>query len=261
MKIKKFHVDAFTDKLFAGNPAAVCMLDSFLDDEMLARIAAEHNLAETAFVVKGKDSFHIRWFTPTVEVELCGHATLAAAYVIFNHTNHQGDVVQFQTQRSGKLHVMRSKEKYILDFPSDEPMALDKTGAMDMGIENEDFIVLKGRTKYLVILNSEKEIRELKPNLKRLRELELEGVIYSAPGESADFVSRFFCPKIGIDEDPVTGSAHTVLIPYWAKRLNKTDLSAEQLSARGGNIVGSIQGDRIHMAGSAILYSEGEIFI
>ncbi len=261
MKITKYHVDAFADRLFEGNPAAVCLLEKYADDDLLKAIAAEHNLAETAFVVKQQDHFLIRWFTPTVEVDLCGHATLAAAFVLFNHTSFEGDIIHFKTVKSGSLYVTKRDQHYVMNFPSDIPVRIADTQQINFGVGNAILELYRGKSKYLAILNSEEELHDLNPNMSVISNLDLEGVIFTAPGNDYDFVSRFFCPKIGIDEDPVTGSAHTVLIPFWSERLKKETMTARQISHRGGTVYCTLLNDRVEIAGNARLYSIGELFL
>ena len=261
MIIRKFHVDAFTDHLFGGNPAAVCMLDHFLSDDILKAIAAEHNLSETAFVVAKDDYFEIRWFTPRIEVDLCGHATLAAAYVLFNQLHYKNDRIHFQTKTNEDLFVMKNDDLLTLDFPVEEPVISANVSELNFGIDEEILGVWEGRTKYIVLIESERQLSALRPNIEQLKTLDKYGVICTAQGDRADFVSRFFCPKIGINEDPVTGSAHTLLAPFWSERLNKNKMIAHQISARGGKLHISIKDDRVYIGGQAKLYSAGEIFL
>jgi PhzF family phenazine biosynthesis protein len=261
MIIKKYHVDAFADRLFSGNPAAVCLVEEFLSDDLMIKIAAEHNLAETAFIVAKNNHFLIRWFTPTVEVDLCGHATLASAYVIFNHSGYTGKTIHFQTQTSGSLFVHEADDIISMDFPVDIPIRLTNHETVDLGLSYHVPELHRASTKYLAVLNSEKEIHALNPHMESLMNLDREGVIFTAPGDEVDFVSRFFCPKIGIDEDPVTGSAHTVLIPYWSDRLQKKSLIGRQLSYRSGTVYCQMNGDRVQISGHATLYSQGEIYL
>jgi PhzF family phenazine biosynthesis protein len=261
MTLPLFQIDAFTDRLFSGNPAAVVPLDSWLSDEVMLNIAAENNLAETAFYIPTEDGFHIRWFTPTVEVDLCGHATLAAAYVIFTVFNHPADTIRFDS-RSGELLVESKDGWFTLDFPIDPyhvavaPPALAESLHAAVILE-----VHKGKTDYLVVLDTEEEVRNLEYDIIVLSTIPARGIIVTAPGDEVDFVSRFFAPQSGIDEDPVTGSAHTTLIPYWAEKLSKTTLTAKQLSQRGGYLKCELQGDRVKIGGQARLYLKGEIEI
>lgn len=248
-------MDAFSDSLFSGNPAAVCPLDEWLPDELMQQIASENNLAETAFFVRQEDGYQIRWFTPLVEVDLCGHATLASAHVLFNHLNFPGDRIRFDS-KSGPLYVSRSQEMITLDFPV---AAFDRTGPPDglsdaLGVKITE---VYQSTDYLVLLNSEDEVRDAHPDFSRLALIPARGIIITAPGESADFVSRFFAPAVGINEDPVTGSAHTFLVPFWSQRLGKTELTAKQISARGGVLYCKLRGDRVEISGRAVTYLEG----
>ncbi len=257
MKIKLYQIDAFTQKLFHGNPAAVCPLEIWLDDDILQAIAAENNLSETAFIVpRGKD-YHIRWFTPAVEVELCGHATLAASYAVMHELEPGREFVTFHSQ-VGALHTAKKGDGYVLDFPissfesCEQPLLLtDALGVQPTAVYRSN--------KYLVILDSEKTVRELKPNMELLKKLDLTGVIVTAKGDYVDFVSRYFAPKKGIDEDPVTGSAHCLLAPYWTEQLGIHKLKAQQLSKRGGEMLCEVQGDRVFLTGHAKLYLKGQI--
>jgi PhzF family phenazine biosynthesis protein len=261
MKIPIYQIDAFTSELFSGNPAAVCILDEWLDDVRLQAVAAENNLSETAFLLKGNDGFEIRWFTPVTEVALCGHATLATAFVVFNCLEWLEDIVHFQSRRSGVLSVARNKELYEMDFPARPPSKQNIPERLVDALNHTPLEVLGTATDLLVILEDESIVRELKPNFPLLMQIERRGTIVSAPGDGYDFVSRFFAPHIGIPEDPVTGSAHCVLIPYWAKRLSKRQLHARQVSKRGGELFCEDRGDRVGIAGKAVLYLEGTITI
>ena len=235
--LKIFQVDAFADRVFTGNPAAVCVLDEWLPEETMQAIAMENNLAETAFTVMESEGYHIRWFTPEVEVALCGHATLATAYVLFNYYNFPGTVISFSTEQSGLVSVEKEEDGLLtLDFPVDPPVEMAAVNQLNeaLGIAPEK--TLKGRTDYLLIYSDEQQIRKIDPNLSLLNQVDARGVIVSAPGDDVDFVSRFFAPQSGVPEDPVTGSAHTTLTAHWAAVLNKDVLSARQLSRRGGNL-------------------------
>jgi PhzF family phenazine biosynthesis protein len=253
-----YQVDAFSTRLFSGNPAAVVLPERVLPDEMMQAIAAENNLSETAFVEKEGKGYRIRWFTPTLEVNLCGHATLAAAHVVFNHLGHSESTVSFSS-RSGLLYVRREEKRLYLNFPSDAfdvvvpPSLLENA----MGVTPEE--VYRGRDDYLVILDAERSVAELNPEMTKLSQVPARGVIVSAPGDDSDFVSRFFAPQCGVPEDPVTGSAHTTLIPYWSRRLGKEDMRARQISPRGGDLVCKNLGDRVEIGGCAITYLVGEI--
>lgn len=260
MKLTIYQIDAFAEKVFSGNPAAVCMLGSWLEDEIMQQIAQENNLAETAFLVKNKSRYEIRWFTPEIEVDLCGHATLASAYVLFRFFENDCTHLEFFSPRSGILIVDKSDDGYLtLDFPADETVFLDEIDAITKAIGVAPLKTIKGKTDYLLIYSSQKEIELISPNFHLLDQLNCRGVIVSSPGDEVDFVSRFFAPKCGIPEDPVTGSAHTTLTPYWSKVLGKAKMTAKQLSPRGGNLNCENLGDRIKIAGKAVLYMVGEI--
>jgi PhzF family phenazine biosynthesis protein len=261
MKQKIYQIDAFADQVFSGNPAAVCPLEEWLSDEVLQNIAMENNLAETAFYVKQGDQYQIRWFTPTVEVDLCGHATLATAYVLFNHENHGGDTITFYSPRSGNLTVTKNGDMLTLNFPTDliEPVELDEE--LISGLNLKPRLGLKGKTDYLLIYDKEEDIRNLTPDFNLLSKVNARGIIVTAKGEEVDFVSRFFGPQVGINEDPVTGSAHTSLTPYWAKQLGKSELTAMQLSARKGYLECKHLNDRVEISGKGKLYLSGEIFL
>ncbi|MFQ5586502.1 MAG: PhzF family phenazine biosynthesis protein [Thermodesulfobacteriota bacterium] len=258
MELTLYQVDAFADRLFSGNPAAVCPLKAWLPNATLQAIAGENNLSETAFYVPAGEGFQIRWFTPTTEVELCGHATLATAHVIFNHTGYGEDSIRFAS-RSGDLTVARDNNCLVMDFPSQPATPCGAPDGLVEGLGREPDEVLAS-ADYMVVFGNEEEILALQPDFEGLRSLDLRGVIITAPGREVDFVSRFFAPKFGIDEDPVTGSAHCTLAPYWAARLNKTRMTARQLSKRGGEIVCEVRrGDRVALAGRAVTYLEGTI--
>ncbi len=257
MKIPLYQIDAFTGRVFGGNPAAVCPLKEWLDKGLLQAIAQENNLSETAFFVPAKHGYHIRWFTPVAEVDLCGHATLASAYVIFNITNPSLSRVSFES-RSGMLTVSREGDLLIMDFPSQPPRPCDVPTDLLEGVRKRPLEVLCSED-FFVVFSKEREVRELEPDMARLKKVPLRGVIVTAPGEDADFVSRFFAPKYGIAEDPVTGSAHSALTPYWASRLEKKTLKAYQVSKRGGELLCSDHGERVMIAGRAVKYLEGTI--
>ncbi|MCX6237524.1 MAG: PhzF family phenazine biosynthesis protein [Bacteroidia bacterium] len=259
MIIPIYQVDAFTDRLFLGNPAAVCPLDFWPSDDILQNIAAENNLPETAFFKKRDNLFEIRWFTPFAEVELCGHATLASAYVLFNHLNYNGDHLTFDSVYSGKLEVYKKGEYLTLDFPADtiEPTLPPDHLFKSMG--SKPLEIWKGKTDYLLYYPSQEDIEEIKPDFNLLRKIEARGIIVTAPGYDCDFVSRFFAPLIGVNEDPVTGSAHTTLVPFWAHRLNQLKFKARQLSARGGFLKCQLTGDRVLISGKACTYMIGSI--
>jgi PhzF family phenazine biosynthesis protein len=260
-KLQLFQVDAFTDTLFSGNPAAVCVILDELSENTMQSIAAENNLAETAFIRSIGDDYEIRWFTPTVEVDLCGHATLAAAYVLFNCLAYSHNEIAFHSMKSGILKVSRQQDWLFLDFPTDtlkQVEWIDEIGAC-IGIAPKE--VYKGRTDYLAVLQSEQEVKTLKPDISLIARLYARGLIVTAKGDRVDFVSRFFAPQVGVDEDPVTGSAHTSLIPLWHKKLGKTQMSAKQLSKRGGTLNCMYQGNRCLIGGQSKLYLTGHILI
>lgn len=259
MKLKIYQIDAFTDRVFSGNPAAVCPLDEWLSDELLQQIAKENNLAETAFYKKQENQYQIRWFTPKVEVDLCGHATLAAAYVLFNHENFDGNVIDFYSPRSGQLTVRKQNEYLTLNFPVDSYERIELSENLINGFDITPIKALKGKTDYVLVFENEDQIRNLKPNLQQISKLGGRGVIVTAKGDAVDFVSRFFAPQSGIDEDPVTGSAHTTLTPFWSNQLGKNELSAIQLSERTGFLKCKFLGDRVEISGQAKLYLTGEI--
>lgn len=260
MKLPIYQVDAFADRLFAGNPAAVVPLEEWLPDTLLQQIAMENNLAETAYFIRTTDGFHIRWFTPAVEVKLCGHATVASSHVIVHHLGWKEPLIRFASL-SGELRVTHANGLFTLDFPSDHaPVATPPAGLME-GMGDEPLEIYQGKTDYLLIYRSEEDIRRLTPDFAALAKVDARGIIASAPGDSCDFVSRFFAPRVGINEDPVTGSAHTLLTPYWSKRLNKIRLQARQISPRGGDLMLEYQGERTQIAGRAVEYLKGEIEI
>ncbi|MCL2156705.1 MAG: PhzF family phenazine biosynthesis protein [Methanobrevibacter sp.] len=261
MKYKLYQVDAFTEKLFGGNPAGVCPLDEWLDDDLLQKIAMENNLAETGFYVKRGDSYEIRWFTPEVEVDLCGHATLASGFVLFNHEGHLKDNIIFNSPRSGELKVSRKNDWLTLDFPVDEFQAIAISDELVNCFDKKPIEAFEGKTDYMLVFEKEKDILNIQAKLEIISKLDARGVIITAPGENVDFVSRFFAPQSGIDEDPVTGSAYTTLTPYWADKLNKTELSSIQLSRREGKLQCKLSGNRVEISGQAKLYLKGEIFL
>lgn len=254
-----YQVDAFTDRVFSGNPAAVCPLDGWLPDAVLLSIAAENNLAETAFFVKEGDGFRLRWFTPVTEVDLCGHATLASADVLFRVLGYPEPVVRFAT-RSGTLAVERRGDAYAMDFPVTAPEACEPPLALVEGLGLTPTATLKA-FDYVAVVDTEAAVRALAPDFTRLAALDLRGVAVTAPGDRVDFVSRFFAPAFGVNEDPVTGSAHCELAPYWSHRLGKTSLHAEQISPRGGTVRCELRGPRITLLGRAAHYMTAEITV
>lgn len=261
MKYKLYQVDAFTNTLFGGNPAAVCPLTEWLSDDILQSIAMENNLAETVFYVKFDDRYEIRWFTPTIEVDLCGHATLAAAFILFNYENHAGDSINFYSPRSGQLNISRYSDWLTLDFPADVFHETPISNDIIQCFDRQPLAAYKGKTDYMLVYENESDIRDIKPQFGAISTLQARGIIITAQGENVDFVSRFFAPQSGIIEDPVTGSAHTTLTPYWSEKLNKTEMSAMQISERKGYLQCKFLGDRIEISGQAKLYLAGEIYI
>jgi len=261
MQIPIYQVDAFSNQLFKGNPAAVCLLTEWLPDELMQNIAQENNLAETAFIVASGEGFKIRWFTPTVEVDLCGHATLASAHVVFHELGFSGEIVKFHSHRSGTLTVNKRDAELVLDFPCDTILQIDLEAIHGSGLSKAPKAAYKGKSDYLFIYDSEADIKALQPDFEALKIHPVRGIIVTAPGEKVDFVSRFFGPACGVNEDPVTGSAHTTLTPYWSSVLGKTTLTAVQLSQRTGSLTCTLKGDRVEIAGRSILYLRGEILV
>ncbi len=260
-KVKLYQVDAFTDKLYHGNPAAVVILENWIADELMKSIAAENNLSETAFVVNKGEYFEIRWFTPLVEVELCGHATLASAFVVFNILNYPNNIINFHSRKRGILTVEKVEDKIVLNFPADTIQKIDIPNLLIEAFNHTPIEAYKGKTDYLLLFNNQKEIESLEPNFAKIAESKVRGVMVTAKGTETDFVSRFFAPFVGINEDPVTGSAHTTLIPFWANRLGKTELTAKQLSKRAGDLTCELIEDRVKIGGNAVLYLIGQINI
>ncbi len=258
MKLPLYQADAFASGLFKGNPAAIVPLQKWLSNETMQQIAMENNLSETAFFIPEGNHFHIRWFTPKAEVKLCGHATLATAHILFNELNYPGDLLEFESL-SGILTVKKAGDKLQLDFPADFAQEVEPVDVFAEALGAQPTKTLKGRTDYLLLFDSEETIRTMKPNFHLLYQTDARGIMVTAQGNDVDFVSRFFAPGVGIDEDPVTGSAHTTLIPFWANRLNKNELTALQLSARGGQLWCTLSGDRVFIAGKAVTYLRGEI--
>lgn len=257
MTLPIYQVDAFADNVFQGNPAAVCPLERWIDDAILQRIAMENNLAETAFFVREETGYRIRWFTPTTEVDLCGHATLASAHVLFEHLGYTGNGITFAS-RSGPLHVRREDGLLCLDFPAQPPRPCPVPEPLINAFGKSPAEVLR-RSDYIVVFEDGVALCDLEPDFQALKRLDLRGVCITARHERYDFVSRFFAPNYGIDEDPVTGSAHTQLVPYWAARLGKSTLHARQVSPRGGELYCELRGDRVLIAGRAVTYLTGTI--
>jgi predicted PhzF superfamily epimerase YddE/YHI9 len=262
MQLPIYQVDAFTDKLFGGNPAAVCPLDAWLPDATMQSIAAENNLAETAFFVREGSGYALRWFTPAVEVDLCGHATLASGYVVFSRLEPGRDSVDFRTMKAGILGVSkRGAELLEMNFPSRPAQEAAPPPGLVAALGGTPQAVLRARN-CLVVYGSADEVAALKPDMAALGKVDCWAAIATAPGNNGvDFVSRFFAPAQGIPEDPVTGSSHCTLTPYWAKRLGKTELEARQISPRGGALRCTLNGDRVSIAGRAVLYLEGKISV
>lgn len=262
MKLTLYQADAFTEKVFSGNPAAVVPLQEWLPDQTMQNIAEENNLSETAFFIPDNQDFHIRWFTPTTEVNLCGHATLASAHVLFNHLGYPEPQIRFQS-KSDLLKVKKAGDLLVLDFPVSELKETDLPEKTLKAFNIKPEKCYKGREDLLFVYHEEKEIQSLQPDFLSLKTLGSRGVIATAPASDSafDFVSRFFAPGAGIDEDPVTESAHTMLIPYWAKKLGKNEMVARQISKRGGIIYCKNLGQRVEIGGKAVTFLKGEIVI
>jgi PhzF family phenazine biosynthesis protein len=261
MQLQIYQVAAFTDTQFGGNPAAVVPLTEWLDDSLMQKIAAENNLSETGFFVPVADGeWHIRWFTPAVEVPLCGHATLASAAVIRERLNHTQWPIKFQSA-SGALAVDFDGGSYVLDFPANKPVATDLPDGFVTALGREVLESYIGQNIYMVVLPDEAAVASLNPDFVALAERTEHGVIATAAGDRVDFVSRFFAPALGIDEDPVTGAAHCVLTPYWSARLGKKVLNARQISSRIGVLECEDHGDRVRLRGRAIFFMNGEISV
>ncbi|MDQ6953212.1 MAG: PhzF family phenazine biosynthesis protein [Mariprofundaceae bacterium] len=257
MKLPMYHIDAFADKAFTGNPAAVCPLDEWLPDDVMQSIAEENNLSETVFFIPTQQGFHIRWFTPVTEVDLCGHATLAAAHVLFHCLNYNKKSITFES-KSGILHVSRDDDWLVMDFPAQAPSPCPTPTAIEKSFGIKPIACLKSED-YIIVFEHEADILAARPDLAALKKLDLRGVIITSTSDSYDFVSRFFAPNIGIGEDPVTGSAYTQLAPYWSGKLGKPKLRAKQLSARGGELVCEVLNQRVLISGKAVKYMQGEI--
>ena len=260
MRLPIYQIDAFTDRVFSGNPAAVCPLDHWLDDAVMQAIAAENNCSETAFYVKEGEYYALRWFTPEAEVDLCGHATLGAAFVLFEMLGYADPCVVFET-RSGRLFVERDADgRLSMDFPAwiAKPFSVTERIVDALGARPAEMLATRD---FLAVFEDEDTVRGLTPDMRKVAGLDCMGLIATAPGREYDFVSRFFAPKVGIAEDPVTGSAHCTLTPYWSKRLGRHRLRAWQASARGGEVVCEHQGERVRIAGHAVCYLQGTIAI
>ncbi len=259
MTLPIYVVDAFADARFGGNPAAVCPLETWLPDQVMQNIAAENNLSETAFFVRGEEAYDLRWFTPAREVDICGHATLGSAYVISTYLDPEARRMVFRT-RSGELIVTREGERLTLDFPAAPPAPVERAAEVEAALGIAPQAVLAA-VKGMAVLESEAQVLAAEPDLQKVAALPEDGLIITAPGEDCDFVSRYFAPHAGIPEDPVTGSAHCVLTPYWAQRLGKTELTARQVSRRGGSLTCSLAGDRVLISGRVVPYLEGVIHV
>lgn len=259
MKLTIYQVDAFADAVFKGNPAAVVPLDDWLDDALMQNIAMENNLSETAFFVKTDSGYHLRWFTPDFEIDLCGHATLASAYIIKNFIEPHVAEISFSTQKAGVLKASAKDGLYTLDFPSRPPESCEAPANLLKSLGVSTAVEVLRSRDYFVVLPDEDAVRNAEPDFALIKELDAIGVIITAKGREADAVSRCFYPGAGIPEDPVTGSAHCNMVPYWAEKLGKTKLYCRQLSPRGGNLHCELNGDRVLMSGSCVLYLQGEI--
>jgi len=260
MKLTLYQIDAFANKLFSGNPAAVIPLEKWISDELMQQIAMENNLAETVFFVPNENDFDIRWFTPEAEINLCGHATLASSYVLFNILGYDKPRITFHS-KSGPLYISRDRETFTLDFPSWRPERItDYHDQLLASLGNPEIAGVYKYRDYLVELTNEEAVRRVQPDFTLMKKTG-EKVIITAPGKTVDFVSRFFAPVIGIDEDPVTGSAHSQLIPFWSYKLGKDKMQARQLSKRGGDVYCEQKGDRVLMGGKCVFYMKGEIEI
>ena len=260
MKLSIYYIDAFTNSLFSGNPAAV-IFSNLDNSKVMQNIAAENNLSETAFISYKDNKYFIRWFAPECEIDLCGHATLASAHVFFNYINNDTDIFEVHSKRNGVLKVFKNEDALYLDFPRDQlfPSTQHNEVFNSVGISPID--LYEGRDDLLAIFENKSDIENLNLNVEAIKNIDKRGLIVTAPGDDCDFVSRCFFPSTGVIEDPVTGSAHTSLIPYWSKKLNKNKLIAKQLSQRGGVLFCEHKNDRVHIGGNSVLYLKGEIFI
>jgi predicted PhzF superfamily epimerase YddE/YHI9 len=259
MRIPFYRVNSFTNRAFGGNPAGVCPLQSWLPDATLQRIATENNLSETAFLVRMGDDYELRWFTPAIEVDLCGHGTLASAFVLFSELGNDGVCIRFHT-RSGWLAAARRDNLIELDFPAWRPTPCPAPEELVRGLGRSPREVLKSRD-FVAVYDSQADVAAINPDMGLLTKLDCLGVIVTSQGDDSDFVSRFFAPKAGVPEDPVTGSAHSSLIPFWAERLHKTEMFARQISQRGGELYCKLLGERVATAGRAVIYCRGELEI
>ena len=261
MEFKMYQVDAFASKLFSGNPAAVVILESPLSEDLMQSIALENNLSETAFININESPIPIRWFTPTLEVDLCGHATMASAKILFEHfPDIAGSEISFSS-KSGILKVSKNAEDICLNFPADDPELQEMDALFAEALGKSPIEILRGTDDFLAVFETEQQIQTMNPDFTKLAKINSRGVVISAPGNDVDFVSRCFFPQTGVDEDPVTGSAHTMLIPYWAKQLDKIEFKAHQLSARGGALDCKLINDRVLISGKSVVYFEGYIHL
>ena len=259
MKLTVYHVDAFAENVFTGNPAAVIPLDDWLEDELMQKIAMENNLSETAFFVKTDEGYHLRWFTPEYEIDLCGHATLASAYVIKNFLEPHLAEINFSTQKAGVLKASAADGIYTLDFPSRMPQPCSVPDKLLPSIGISTVVEVLRSRDYFIVLPDEDAVKNVEPDYTLMKELDTIGVIVTAKGHEADVVSRCFYPGAGIPEDPVTGSAHCNIVQYWSEKLSKTKLFCKQLSPRGGDLHCELNGDRVLMSGKCVLFMQGEI--
>ena len=256
-----YQVDAFASKLFSGNPAAVVILESPLSEDLMQSIALENNLSETAFININESPIPIRWFTPTLEVDLCGHATMASAKILFEHfPDIAGSEISFSS-KSGILNVTKNAEDICLNFPADDPERQEMDALFAEALGKSPIEILRGTDDFLAVFETEQQIQTMNPDFTKLAKINSRGVVISAPGNDVDFVSRCFFTQTGVDEDPVTGSAHTMLIPYWAKQLDKIEFKAHQLSARGGVLDCKLINNRVLISGKSVIYFEGMISI
>lgn len=261
MNLTIFQADAFTQEVFGGNPAAVCPLEHWLDDQLLQSIAAENNLSETAFFVKKDNHYELRWFTPALEVDLCGHATLAAAHVLFQHLEYEKDTIDFHS-RSGLLQVKKHNKGYAMDFPARVPqLVANPPKALFKALKTTHREIRRTKDYMLIAFEKEANIRDMNPDFGLLNTMDALGFIVTSPGDNVDFVSRFFAPRAGINEDPVTGSAHCDLVPFWAEKMDKNHFHALQISERGGEIFCEYVGDRVILIGQAVTYLQGQIVV
>ena len=261
MKLSVYQVDAFAENVFSGNPAAIVPLENWIEEDLMQKIAMENNLSETAFFVKEDETYQIRWFTPENEVDLCGHATLASAYVIKNFVEPHVAEIQFSTQKAGALKASAKDGMYTLDFPARNPEPCTPPAGLLKSLGTGTVVEILKSRDYFVVLPDEEAVKNIEPDFLQMQELDAFGVIITAKGHSADVVSRCFYPKAGINEDPVTGSAHCNIVPYWAQKLGKTKLQCDQLSKRGGRLDCELVGDRVLMTGKCVLFLQGEIDI